>query len=297
MQQNDSITLYSCPVCGESKFREFITATDYTVSRELFQVVRCQNCQFTFTNPQPDKNALPRYYESQDYVSHSQTNRGLINRLYQQVKGLNLSFKYRKVAPYVPRGTWVDYGAGAGDFVKYLSERSVSGHGFEPNESARKLAATKGITLKSPVEFHNLEDHSIACITLWHVLEHISDLNQTLISLKSKLKPSGILVIAVPNHASFDAIHYGKYWAAYDVPRHLWHFREKDVLTLAQAHGLVHLKTFGMPFDSFYVSMLSEKYKGRPSLLGVIYGLVSNVLAGFSSYPYSSQIYILKKPE
>lgn len=287
--------LETCPLCGHDKFKPFLEAKDHMVSQESFQIVRCQSCQFTITNPRPDIDQLARYYESEEYISHSKTNRGFINKLYGIVKSFNLGIKYRGVKKYVPRGTWVDYGAGTGDFVRFIQAKGIEALGYEPNDKARREALSNNINLENPDTFHLIPDSTLACITLWHVLEHIPDLIPVLTKLISKLKPGGIIAIAVPNHGSYDAIHYKSHWAAYDVPRHLWHFREKDITSLAERFNLIHLSTQGMPFDSYYVSMLSEKYRHRNPIFGIFHGFLSNILARFSSYPFSSQFYILQK--
>lgn len=289
--------LQTCPICKEDKFRDEFAVKDYSISEESFTIVKCSSCGFIFTNPQPKLNDLGRYYESENYVSHSQSRKGLINSLYQAVKNLNLRDKYAYVKKYVPRGTWIDYGAGAGDFVSFVRKRGISVKGYEPNATARRNAQDKGVSLFTLEQIHEIPDNSIACITLWHVLEHIPDFISVLRQLSLKLKPGGVLAIAVPNCASYDALLYKNYWAAYDVPRHLWHFRESDIQTISKQLHLSYESKKGMPFDSYYVSMLSEKYKNRTVLLGAYYGLKSNLLAKFSSYPYSSQIYLLKKPQ
>ena len=288
--------LKACPICNGTKFRDEFTVKDYSISKENFTISKCANCGFILTNPQPAPENLGKYYESEDYVSHSQTKKGFINSIYQIVKGLNLQNKFNYIKTYVPRGTWVDYGAGAGDFVSFISKKGIDISGFEPNDKARINAETKGIELWPIEKIHDLSDDSVACITLWHVLEHIPDFHSVLELLSRKLKSGGALVIAVPNCASYDALLYKNLWAAYDVPRHLWHFKESDIKNLSQQLNLTYHSKKGMPFDSFYVSMLSEKYKKGSILLGVYYGFKSNLLAKFSSYPYSSQIYILKKP-
>ena len=138
-------------------------------------------------------------------------------------------------------------------------------------------------------------EKQVEAITLWHVLEHVTDMPETLAFFKAKLKKDGVLIIAVPNHVSYDAQYYKEFWAAYDVPRHLHHFDLKSMKALLQNDGFKLVETKPMKFDSFYVSMLSEKCKtGSVNLLKAFWiGLCSNFKAKDSS-SYSSTIYIFK---
>ncbi|MGB6035417.1 MAG: class I SAM-dependent methyltransferase, partial [Cryomorphaceae bacterium] len=256
---------------------------------------QCAECGFLFTNPQPTPESLWKYYESEDYVSHSKTTKGFINFWYRQVQQLNLSLKFKAIKPYVPRGTWLDYGAGAGDYVKYIRNKGFAIEGFEPSETARKTAEGNAVILQDTSNLSNIQNSSIACISLWHVLEHIPNFTEVLQDLGKLIKQDGILVIAVPNYLSLDGQKYAENWAAYDVPRHLWHFTENDIKRLATQINFSLLDTKGMLFDSFYVSLLSEKYQNGSKLSGILNGLKSNLSARQKSTPFSSQIYILKK--
>ncbi len=246
------------------------------------------------TNPRPHENELDKYYHSEDYISHSSTKKGLINWLYHRVQRVNLRSKYRKLKKHVPRGTWADFGAGTGAFLSYVKDQDQTAIGFEPEKLAREQAKHNGVDVR-PLEEFKAVNEPLACITLWHVLEHVSNLNEQLQAFHGVLKNDGVLAIAVPNHHAFDSKYYKEFWAALDVPRHLWHFTEQDVISLLRNNGFKHVKTYPMVFDSFYISMLSEKYKNGSALFGIIIGALSNVYARLSSYPYSSQIYIFRK--
>lgn len=287
------VTITNCPICQSGSLKEITQAIDYTVTRESFRIQSCQQCHFLLTNPQPAPESLAAYYASQDYISHSETKKGLINRLYHIAQKKNLKDKFKACKKRAPHGPWADYGSGAGAFVKYATDQGQNIIGFEPSDDARKAAKIKGIA-SSPIE-HFPNDKSYSCITMWHVLEHIPDFQEVLTLLVSHLVSKGILVIAVPNHQSYDSAFYKSYWAALDVPRHLWHFTEKDVRSLASKLNMSVEKVLPMPFDSYYVSMLSEKYKNGSMIRGIMTGLISNFIARFSSRPYSSQIYILRK--
>lgn len=289
------VTLPNCPICASVNLLPSHTVQDFSISKETFQLTQCKECSFLLTNPQPTPDNLWRYYESEEYISHSKTTKGFINFWYRKVQALNLSLKFKSIQPHVPRGTWLDYGAGAGDFVKYISSKGIRIEGLEPSQTARKTAALQAVKLNDTSTLTSIEHGSLACITLWHVLEHIPDFTTILGTLTKLLVKDGLLVIAVPNYQSLDAKKYGANWAAYDVPRHLWHFTQKDITALAKQLQLDLIDTKGMIFDSIYVSLLSEKYQDGSSIAGIVNGLKSNLSAWKTSTPYSSQIYILRK--
>lgn len=284
-----------CPICNNSSFSCFLTCEDHTVSHEKFNIVSCDSCQFKFTNPIPELTRLGDYYKSEDYISHSNTKKGIVPTLYHSVRKFTLKQKLALVSRFVPRGTILDFGCGTGMFLKHCIENKWSGTGIEPDSGARKLAGESGAkiypdkeSLGNSIEFD--------AITLWHVLEHVPDLNETLKYFQTQLKTQGVLIIAVPNHFSADAEHYKEHWAAYDVPRHLYHFSPASLIRLCESHGFTYVEQKPMLFDSFYVSMLSEKYQtGSINYLKAFsQGLRSNLKAQSTGH-YSSLIYIFKK--
>ncbi|MBL7932104.1 MAG: class I SAM-dependent methyltransferase [Bacteroidia bacterium] len=287
----------NCPVCKQTDFKPFITCKDYTVSKENFQIASCTSCGFKFTNPIPDISKLGDYYKSEDYISHSNTKQGIISKLYHAVRNYTLKGKLKLISEYVSRGTLLDYGCGTGMFLKVCQDAGWKVQGMEPDAGARRIASEMKVkTYADKSELAPvLGERSVDIITLWHVLEHVTDLEDTLTFFKSRLSKNGALMIAVPNHNSFDAKHYKEFWAAYDVPRHLYHFEPKTISKLLAQHGFVLEKIVPMKFDSFYVSMLSEKYKtGSIRYLNAfINGLKSNLKAG-SEMNYSSIIYVFR---
>ena len=228
-------------------------------------------------------------------MSHSDTQKGLVAFLYQRVKRITLRSKYKLVSKHLHEEKLLDYGCGTGDFLSYCREQHISCVGLEPDEDARKRAAQKGVEVYPSEHLGSLKDY-FGVITLWHVLEHTYDPIQTLRELQSKLVPRGTIIVAVPNYKSFDAQHYREHWAAYDVPRHLFHFSQKSMQHIAEEIGMHVAQTISMPFDAFYVSMLSEKYKNGNMLSGVFRGAQSNLKA-ISSGEWSSLIYVLQSKD
>ena len=274
--------------------KKYVSVKDYLVSGETFDLVYSPDYNYLITSPRPKTEDLPKYYQSQDYISHTDQKHGFLSSLYQLVKKWSLQRKTKLI--YTQNngfGSILDVGAGTGDFLKEAKKKGWEVFGMEPNKNASYLASQKGIELKQTInEFKGVQ---FDVITLWHVLEHIPNLEETILDLASLLKRNGTLIIAVPNFKSYDAQYYGKYWAAYDVPRHLWHF-SKDAMDKLFSENFHLKKIEPLIFDSFYVSLLSEKYKtgNKISLMAFWIGLKSNLKA-MRSKEYSSHIYCFKK--
>jgi 2-polyprenyl-3-methyl-5-hydroxy-6-metoxy-1,4-benzoquinol methylase len=291
------LTIKNCIVCGSDNNEPFITCKDYTVSQENFNIVSCKDCGFKFTSPRPDDSVLGNYYKAESYVSHTNSKKGIINKLYHAVRNKTLKQKLALVSSYVSRGTILDYGCGTGMFLNTCKKTEWETYGMEPDDNARKMASEQGLNVfsdKGRIQTY-ITDKKFNAITLWHVLEHVTDMAETLSFFKKRLNENGVLIIAVPNHKSYDAQFYKEHWAAYDVPRHLHHFDLSTMKRLIESAGFILQESKPMKFDSFYVSMLSEKYKtGSVNLFrAFVTGLKSNLKAKDAN-AYSSTIYIFK---
>lgn len=288
----------TCPICSNLEQEKVLSCKDFTVSKEEFYIVKCRKCGFHFTNPIPEKIALASYYESEEYISHSNTNNGFISKIYQSVRKHTLTKKAKLVSTIIKGKKVLDIGCGTGEFLLTLQERGFEVLGVEPSSLARNQAIELGLSVEEEKHLNEIQANSFDLISMWHVLEHVYDLKERVKEINKILSKDGKLIIAVPNRMSFDASYYKKYWAAYDVPRHLYHFTEKDLKQLFGDFGFKLEKTLPMWFDSFYVSMLSEKYK-KTSLgifRAILIGLWSNAKAILSKNPVcSSQIYIFSK--
>lgn len=265
---------------------------DFSVSNETFELQ--YNPEYDLFETVPVPTDLNKYYQSEDYISHTDAKRSLFERIYHLVKQYTLSQKERLILSYAKKkGNLLDIGAGTGDFLSFAKNKNWKVVGIEPSQKAKALAQKKGVSFVENTS--DLSDNSFDVITMWHVLEHVEDLDKQLSELKRISKPGGIIVIAVPNFKSYDAEYYKEYWAAYDVPRHLWHFSKTAILKLFVEKEIQLLKIHPMYFDSFYVSLLSEKYKtGKMNFIrAFLVGLFSN-LKGMSSKEFSSHIYVLK---
>ena len=294
------INYQQCPCCGSTNIVHQLKAKDYTVSNKLFDIWHCNDCTLRFTQDVPDAANIGPYYQSTSYVSHSDTQVGLINKLYHRVRKITLQNKKNLInnASKINGGTLLDVGAGTGAFANTMKEAGWKVTGLEPDATARQVAINKfGLEMNDPQTLFSLPADSIDVITMWHVLEHVHNLHGYLEQYHSILKVTGKLVIAVPNYTSFDATHYAEHWAAYDVPRHLYHFSPESMDRLAKLKGFKIEAYHPMWYDSFYVSMLSEQYKnGKGNLVKAVWnGLISNLKTASNTKLCSSVIYELAK--
>ncbi|MRI01099.1 methyltransferase domain-containing protein [Kriegella sp. EG-1] len=271
----------------------FLKTKDHAVSGEEFELYHDAELDMLITRPQPEE--LDQYYKSDNYISHTDASRTLTEKIYQIVKKFSLELKVRLINKYSENDkTLLDVGAGTGDFLAVAKHKGWSVFGVEPNWYARGKASEKEINLSGDLEA--VMNRKYQVITLWHVLEHLTDLENQILKMSSLLEDNGTMVIAVPNYKSYDAKYYKDFWAAYDVPRHLWHFSQDAIQRLFAKYQMEVVAKKPLFFDAFYVSLLSEKYKkSRLGFIkGVFIGLISNCLALFSK-EYSSLIYIVKK--
>ncbi|HEY8896289.1 MAG TPA: class I SAM-dependent methyltransferase [Niastella sp.] len=291
----------TCPACDSSGIHHVLASKDHTVSKKTFEIWECSRCTLRFTQDVPKQEDIAAYYQSENYISHSNTSKGLVNRLYHRVREHSLKTKRKLVQSYCNAGSMprlLDVGCGIGSFMGHMRQHGWLVEGIEPSEEARKKANEEyGLFVYPPEQFFDKTLGDFDIITMWHVLEHVHLLNEYMDRLKELLRPQGTLFIAVPNYTSYDAKAYKENWAAYDVPRHLYHFSPESMRLLLEKHGL-KLKTIKpMWFDSFYVSMLSEKHKtGKESVLkGGMMGSLSNLNTLLHKEQCSSLIYVIGK--
>lgn len=296
----DLITYTYCPNCGNAAIAPKLSVKDHSVSGQLFDIWQCNACSLRFTQNVPALSEIGRYYQSDNYISHTDTKKGLVNTLYHLVRHTTLRRKKVLIesATAIQGGNLLDIGAGTGAFCGYMKKHGWAITGLEPDEATRNRAATlHGVALRHTDELMQLPAASFDAVTLWHVLEHVHALHDYMHQVRRVLKTEGKAFIAVPNYTSYDAGIYKAYWAAYDVPRHLYHFSPLSMKRLLRQHGLKLLHAVPMWYDSFYVSMLSEQYrKGVPAYLAAIQtGLISNIKAMLNKERCSSLIYIIDK--
>lgn len=291
-----------CPVCDNSDFNKVFDAVDHFSSKELFPVCDCSACGFRFTNNFPSEEVIGKYYDSPAYISHTDTDKGWINKMYHLFRGLMLRRKVNLVKRHLKsdRATLLDIGCGTGYFLHAAKEEGITVTGIEKDERAREKAITRfGLDVRDEHAFFRLEHASYEVITLWHVLEHLEKLNESIQKIGEILTPDGTVVIALPNHRSYDARYYRDKWAAYDTPRHLWHFTPDTLGLLLAKQGMEVIKRYRMPLDAYYVSLLSEDYRGSGMLIkymrAFITGTIGYLRSLFNPEQSSSIIYIIKR--
>jgi 2-polyprenyl-3-methyl-5-hydroxy-6-metoxy-1,4-benzoquinol methylase len=287
-----------CPICNGTSFKHIADPRDFTLTQERYTVIQCSSCSLGITSPRPDDNDLGKYYISDEYISHAEKATTVFDKIYTIARSHAFNRKERLLQEMTQGRTVLDYGCGTGDFLLFLQSRGYEIKGVEPSSKARAIAAGK---IGADRVFENIQtiDTQFDIITLWHVLEHVPDLDETLTHLTRRLSKQGFLFIAVPNLNSWDSNHYRDFWAAYDTPRHLWHFTRKSIPALLQKHHLKLVHTKPMKLDAFYVSLLSEKYQKNRKM--TISGMISALVNGLRSNQnaqktgeYSSLIYIVQ---
>jgi SAM-dependent methyltransferase/predicted RNA-binding Zn-ribbon protein involved in translation (DUF1610 family) len=291
---------FSCPLCKNDKIIPLLRCTDHLVSKEEYQLILCPDCGFVFTQDYPEESEIGKYYESDEYISHTDSYKTLFEKAYQLARKIMLNWKRRLIINtcQLSKGTLLDIGSGTGHFIAAMKEAGWIVKGIEINEKAREFSISRfDLEVLSQEHLSSLPSSSFDCITLWHVLEHLHEPNKYASELVRLLKPGGTCIVAIPNCASFDAKYYKEYWAAYDVPRHLWHFTPKAFDLFAEKAGLKIKTIRRLPLDVSYISVLSEKYKGSrfPFFPGIFKGFLFTIRSLLRITGNSSLIYCLIK--
>ena len=289
-----------CPWCNSENTSLFLKLKDYFLTQEEFAIMECHDCKLLFTSPFPTIDKIGDYYKSENYLSHNEEKKGFFAKIYNKVKRINIKNKFRiSVGQKINNSSFslLDIGCGVGDFLHYAKEKGCNITGIEPNEDARKVAESKlDCRILTPEKLKDLPDNSFDIITMWHVLEHVTDLNTEIHHLKRLLKKDGKLVLALPNYKSYDAKYYKEKWAAYDVPRHLYHFSKESIRNIFEKNNFQLIDIKPLKWDSFYISILSEQYLKHKNCFtkGILTGCKSNRKA-IKTNEWSSLVYILNK--
>ena len=292
------ILLDKCPICLSKDLAQKLHCTDHTSSKEKFTIVSCETCNFTFTNPRPKDESLGEYYKSEMYISHTNSSKGLFNWMYQSVRRYAIGTKLTLLKSVTDFGYHLDVGSGTGEFLNACKQTGFKVKGVEPSKLAREQAVSNySLSVNEDTNLEQFKDDEFDSISMWHVLEHVPSLIETITEFTRILNKNGKVIIAVPNHKSWDANYYKEFWAAWDVPIHLWHFSKETIELLFNKNGFKLLKTKPMLFDSFYVSLLSEEFKtGKKKFInGFFIGILSNIIGLFTKRGCSSTIYVFEK--
>lgn len=298
MEHSTLLKDYQCINCGMQIGEKILNLKDHYLTGEEYLLVKCKSCQLLQTHPRPPHERMGFYYASEKYISHSAKHESLFSKVYGLVQTINFSSKYRFTIQGRGIGSILDIGCGNGAMLNHFVRKGWTGIGIEPGESARNIAKSEySLNVYDETKLSEFEDKSFDVITLWHVLEHVYNLHERLSEIKRLLKANGTLVLALPNPCSFDAQFYKEYWAAYDVPRHLYHFTPDTIERIVGGYGLNLQDTRTLWFDSYYVSLLSEKYRGSGlfgKIRAIVIGGYSNMISFVKGNRGSSQMYMFK---
>ena len=292
------ILLDSCPICLSSDLQKKFNCTDHSTSKEKFTIVSCETCDFKFTNPRPKDKSLGSYYKSDKYISHTNNKKGLFNWMYHTVRKYSITTKLNLLKKISKNKNHLDIGCGTGEFLNACKNSGFKTEGIEPSKLAREQAINNyNLSVTHNTELDQFKSSQFDTISMWHVLEHIPELNKTIREFNRILNKKGKVIIAVPNHNSWDAKYYKEYWAGWDTPIHLWHFSKLSIEKIFKIHDFKLIEKKPMLFDSYYVSLLSEEFKtGKKKYVkGFTIGLLSNVIGIFSKRGCSSIIYVFEK--
>lgn len=294
-----NLNLNKCPICGSDLITKGIELKDHKISQELFQLASCDDCGQLFTQNPPDELNSGAYYKSERYISHSNSTKGVINYLYHIVRVYMLRKKRKIIAGVSTSRKLIDIGCGTGYFLNQMHSNGYTTKGVERSPEARRFCIDNfGLDVVSPEYlFDDLVQEKFELATMWHVLEHLYDPHKYLKAIHKILKDESYLFVAVPNYKSYDAEYYRQFWAGYDVPRHLWHFDAPTVTNLVEGVGFKLVSLHRLPFDAYYVSLLSESYKGNRFFVfaGLLNGLKSQIVSLFNLKRTSSILYVFKK--
>lgn len=293
----------SCPISGTTLYKKVGEAKDFLYSKETFPLLQNLSSGLVITGNAPQEEELGKYYKSNEYISHTDSHKGILNKVYQLARSFTLPKKYHTIARLFPKEkeglSLLDIGCGTGHFASYVKKKGYKVYGIEQDDKARGIAQEQGITCFSSLLDATLPSSSFDLLTLWHVLEHIDSLPLHFKAFKNLLRKDGYLVIAVPNYTGFDCRFYRNNWAAYDVPRHLWHFSPETLVELANKEGFYLVKKKTMPLDAFYIALLSEKNKGTNRIIACIkafaIGGIGFLWSLIRKDESSSLVYFLKK--
>ena len=292
------ILLDGCPICLSSDLQKKFNCTDHSTSKEKFTIVSCETCDFKFTNPRPKDKSLGSYYKSDKYISHTNNKKGLFNWMYHTVRKYSITTKLNLLKKISKNKNHLDIGCGTGEFLNACKNSGFKTEGIEPSKLAREQAINNyNLSVTHNTELDQFKSSQFDTISMWHVLEHIPELNKTIREFNRILNKNGKVIIAVPNHNSWDAKYYKEYWAGWDTPIHLWHFSKLSIEKIFKIHDFKLIEKKPMLFDSYYVSLLSEEFKtGKKKYVkGFTIGLLSNIIGIFSKRGCSSIIYVFEK--
>lgn len=290
----------NCPSCGHTHSTHRFHASDWLVSKKHFEIVDCSSCGLTFTKNVPGPDYIAPYYDSPEYLSHNDKPTSIFGKIYQIAKKINTTLKTKAIIGQLQHGNVLEIGLGTGDLLHRLQANGWNVTGTELSDHARAIAQAKlNVDLYATIaECNHIKESSQDRVIMMHVLEHVYNLHETIAFSHKVLKPNGLLIVAVPNLNSADSQHYQQHWAALDVPRHLYHFTPSSLKHILSIHRFEITRQTIMPFDPFFISLISEN-QIKSSKLAPIYATLKATLfilqSLFNTNKSSSIIYTIRK--
>jgi len=269
-----------------------IETKDYLISNERFVIKEVKNGLLK-TTPNISDSEIYKYYSSGDYLSHNRSV-SFLSLIYTFASKYMLKRKADLISKYINTGDcFLDFGCGIGELVLKMKSRGFVSCGVENNLNAYNACLKKNISVFKDLISLKSKFNLISC---WHSLEHLSDFTTTLSMFNKLINKNGYLIVAVPNHESFDSKYYGKFWAGYDVPRHRFHFNKDALIRIVEDSNFEMIDSSPMFLDAFYISILSEKYKKNffSFFKGVLIGTVST-FSYLITKNASSHYFVFKK--
>lgn len=292
--------LNPCPLCGAIETVPYATCSDHASSRLQYLLLRCPACGVVFTDNHPEEDEMEQFETLDSQIRRADSPEGITERLYRHVRRRMLRRKAGLVVrqSYRDSGTLLNYGAKRGFFSDHMERKGWKVTSVDRHHENRQFSLEHFHHRMSGMqEMSDFTPETFDVITLWHVFEHENEPERLLDTFHRILRPGGILVMSCPNICSTDAMHYGPYWAAYDVPRHLWHFNPVSLNRLVHRHGFTLMHHEKMPYDCFYISIMSEQYMMHrlAFLRGMAYGLHSWLVSLTRRGRSSSIVYVFRK--
>ena len=237
----------SCNLCGSDDYQVIWRGKDWAYgSPGSFDMVRCRQCRLVYLNPRPTLDEIGAYYP-QEYEPYRRTARALRSPLLELHQRLKLRSRVRAVTRLATEGRLLDVGCGSGGFLREMSR--LDGWQVSGIEISSQMARFAREQLGLEVSQGTLEDARLPAgtfdvVTMWDVLEHVHDPQETLRYVERILKPGGWLLVSTPNADSVDARLFGRYWIGLDMPRHLYVFSRETLEATLRKAGLEPKRAF-----------------------------------------------------
>ena len=285
----------NCIICENNESVDYLQLTDrLSILPTNYHLVQCQ-CSFVYLNPRPKIDNISSYYPSEKYDPHYMSNKSIWIKFYHFVQFFTLRWKYSKIPDIHRSRNLLDIGAGQGEFASFMSKRGWNVVIQDANIDIIDKNIPHDYNFVKDLQQIN-ESESFNVITLWHSLEHIHNIKDLYSQINRLLAPEGVLLIAVPNLQAPEKKSFGVKWAAYDAPRHLYHFHPDSIKRLCMKYDFKIVRKFSLFQDSPYNILLSISNKSLIQLLRAAIILFMTLIQSIYRGPdYSSSFLVICK--